>query len=323
MSRLTRLSRPGGFVVALVASLALGVAFATAAYAHHPEITASSNCDGTVTFVSEAWESSNPDQRTNPDIRISVSTNGGPFVDLPAKPAYHYNAANDYQFTDTFTPAAGWTTVSVRATAMASWASGASAGDSRTTPDITPQTDCLPPAAPAAVIPAVECSADGVTVQLTNTGGESADFTISNGSISDVVSVPGGETVNITVELVPDTTTVITITAEGMETVTRELSTICAAAPVATTVAPTTTTAAPTTTTVAPEASGGGDDARDAEAAAALAAAREAALAAGDVSGQLPATGSSTTGVLLLGLASLAAGGVLVVASRRSRDARA
>lgn len=325
MSRLTRLTRPAGFAAVLVASFAVGVVLATTAYAHHPEITASADCDGVITFTSEAWASTNEDQRTNPDIRISVSTDGGPFVDLPANAAYHYDAANDFQFTDTFTPTAGWTTVNVRATAMAPWASGAGAGDRRTSNTVTPLTDCddpLPAAVPAASIAGVECADDGVAVQLTNTGGEPVEFTITGGTVDQLVTVAGGETVDLVVDVPGGTTSVLTITADGMETVTREVSTNCVEAPVvvpAPAPAPTTTTtAAPTPTTVAAEESGGDTDAREADAAA-REAARVAALAA-DTSGQLPVTGSSTTGFLVAGVLALVAGGAIVIASRRSQD---
>src|SRR3954462_10158682 len=133
---------------------------AAVSWAHHPEIAASTQCGGLVHFTSTAWTTSSTAARTNPTIGVSYSTNGGSsFTSLPQKPAYHLGSDNDYSFSDDFALSAPLpSTVIVRATALAKWANGGSAGSYRQTQALTVQ-GC--PAKPNATISDVDCSAGG------------------------------------------------------------------------------------------------------------------------------------------------------------------
>ncbi len=116
---------------------------ATAASAHHADITASANCSGVVSFTASAWEGQGAPgsaelegSRTNPTIEVAWGTGGeaGAFTVLPHKPAYHVGADNGYAFSDTITPApalAPGTVVTVRVRAAAPFANGVVDGQFR------------------------------------------------------------------------------------------------------------------------------------------------------------------------------------------------
>jgi LPXTG-motif cell wall-anchored protein len=127
--------------------------------------------------------------------------------------------------------------VTLRATAVGAWDDGAAPGDTRTSSPILARTDCVPDAAPAASIADALCDDNGAEVTLTNPTSSAVDFTVSNGTSDSIVTVPTGEQRTITVETVDGVPTTITVTADGMAPVTREISTcvgpVAAAAPAA------------------------------------------------------------------------------------------
>lgn len=220
-------SKLAGFAGVLLTALVGGLFLAPAAFAHHPTVTGTADCGDTITFTSTAWTTSSEAQRTNPEIEIGYIADGGSYVALPSNPAYRYDSANGFQFSDTFTPPAGWSSVVLRATAVGDWGSGASGGDMRTSAPITPQTDCEPP---VASIADAECSDEGAVVRLTNPGDAPVEFTITGGEDDQVVTVAAGDTEDVTVELQADEDSTITVSADGMDDVSREVSYHCASA---------------------------------------------------------------------------------------------
>ncbi len=219
-----------GIVATLVATVAGLMFSATAAFAHHPEVTATIECRGLVSFTSTAWSTTDLPRRINASIGVSYSTNGGTsFTALPSKAAYHYGADNGYSFSDTFQlPSPLPATVIVKVTALAGWGpSGnlAGAGDSRQTLALTRPT-C--PAVPLATIAEVDCATHGSSVTLGNGGEDAVTFTVTKGNqLIDTVTVPGGATITKTYPLDEDQTATFKVAAPGMDDVIRTLTRNC------------------------------------------------------------------------------------------------
>lgn len=108
---------------------------ATSAFAHHPEITASVDCAGLVTYTSTAWAGPDVASRTNGNIGITVTV-GTP---NPASGAY---AAPGFSFSGSFSIAPG-TSTTVTATANGPWGNGTAGGDSRSATATAPN-NCVP-----------------------------------------------------------------------------------------------------------------------------------------------------------------------------------
>ena len=75
---------------------------ASSALAHHAEIRGSVDCQGTVTFTAEAWTDNNitTAARTNPDVRVWASTDGG--ATYTQVGSGHFGSDNNFQFSGTF-----------------------------------------------------------------------------------------------------------------------------------------------------------------------------------------------------------------------------
>jgi LPXTG-motif cell wall-anchored protein len=149
--RLRYVTRGAALILTTVVLLGL---FAVAAYAHHVDVVASVHCDPLrVEYTATAWDGPSEASRTNPNIGVWYSVDGGAtFVKLPNSPAHAFNAANNFSFSDSFTlgdpPPA---TVIVRTRAQAAWADGNGPGQQRETGAIpvspcptTPTTESTP-----------------------------------------------------------------------------------------------------------------------------------------------------------------------------------
>jgi hypothetical protein len=208
------------------------VMLAPSAFAHHPEITASVDCTGVVSFTSTAWEgfADNPNtpqdeydlSRSNSGIQISYSSDGGAFQTLGT---YAYNKANGYSFSDTLTLSSPLPNqVVLKAQAIAAWGNGVGPGDSRQTGVLTLPT-CP---RPSGAIGDANCDGHNVTVTLTNSGNGSVDFTISkNGNPLETVTVQGGQTATRSYPLNEDESTDFAVDAPGMNTVTKTVKLDC------------------------------------------------------------------------------------------------
>jgi LPXTG-motif cell wall-anchored protein len=160
-----------GFAVVL--AVAGSVFLASPAYAHHPEVVGSADCASVITFTSTAWSAPTTPERSNSKIQISYST-GGAYVVLADDPAYRYDASNAFVFSNTFAAPAGWTSLTVRATALGAWGDGAGPGYTRTSTAITPKADCTPTTtAPLPVVssPAVPVPVVTIPVAAPSVGG--------------------------------------------------------------------------------------------------------------------------------------------------------
>lgn len=135
----------------LAAALAALLVLPGAAAAHHPDVTASMDCEGLVTFTSTAWNGSTAASRTNPDIGVWIALDGGGLVELTSAD-YFFGPANSYSFTDTY-DGGDATSATVRVQAQANWANGAGPGDARQTTVFAPQ-DCDEPEPTPEVTPA-------------------------------------------------------------------------------------------------------------------------------------------------------------------------
>ena len=93
------IARLTGLVLAVLAVL---LALAAPASAHHVDVSATVSCTGVVSFTATAWRSPSVAGRTNGQIRVSYSMDGRDFVGLPAKGTYAFDAANRFTFSDSF-----------------------------------------------------------------------------------------------------------------------------------------------------------------------------------------------------------------------------
>ncbi len=138
-------------LLALASALTLAGWLASTALAHHPEIRGSVDCQGTVTFTAEAWTENNitTSARTNPDVSVWASTDGG--ATYTKVGSGHFGSDNGFKFTGTFAIGSK-SSVKLRVQADAPWANGAAPGDTRYT-TLTKSESCStppPPACPAA-----------------------------------------------------------------------------------------------------------------------------------------------------------------------------
>jgi LPXTG-motif cell wall-anchored protein len=124
-----------GAAFLLITTVALGV-MAVAASAHHADVVASVHCEPLrVEYTATAWTGPDDASRTNPNIGVWYSVDGGAtFVKLPDSPSHAFNPGNGFAFSDSFAlsdpPPA---TVIVRVRAQANWADGNGPGQPRET----------------------------------------------------------------------------------------------------------------------------------------------------------------------------------------------
>ena len=127
---------------------ALAVAIATlmmlpgVVAAHHAEITATINCAGLVSFTATAWAGPTAASRTNDDIGVWVSKDGGAFL-LLEDDSYFFASSNGFTFSDTYA-AGSATTVTVKVQALDNWGNGSAPGDPRQT-TVTKSQNCVEP----------------------------------------------------------------------------------------------------------------------------------------------------------------------------------
>ena len=142
-----RRNRATRAVTSLGLAVALTAAFAGIVAAHHADVSAQIDCDGVMTFTSTAWNGPTNASRTNPDIGVWYSVDGGAFTELLN--VDHFFGPDHFSFTDSLElPGAIFVTIKVRA--QANWSNGTAPGDSRQATAFAPN-DCveeLPPPPP-------------------------------------------------------------------------------------------------------------------------------------------------------------------------------
>ena len=161
-NRATRALTSLGLAAVLTAALAGIVA------AHHPDVTAQIDCDGLVTFTSTAWNGPTNASRSNPDIGVWYSVDGGAYTELLN--VDYFFGPDHFSFTDSIElPGATFVTIKVRA--QANWGNGTSPGDSRQATAFAPE-DCVeepPPPPPATPTPTPTPTATPVVTTPTST----------------------------------------------------------------------------------------------------------------------------------------------------------
>nr|MBA3783373.1 hypothetical protein [Nocardioides sp.] len=102
-------------VAVLVVAVGVPVLIAGPASAHHPEITATVDCNGIVSYTAKSWAGSTPEQMTNPNIGVYLMK--GNSFDKVAQGAF---AAPGYSFSGTLDIGQA-KTATIRVKADAQW----------------------------------------------------------------------------------------------------------------------------------------------------------------------------------------------------------
>jgi hypothetical protein len=187
--------RTSAFFVLMALLASITVIGAPGALAHHPEVSASSFCEGyepVINFSAESWTTGARGENANIGI----------YVDGSLQASGSFTAANGYSFGGTI-QASAWAgrTVTVMARADAPWGNGAGAGDSRSTTVTVAGEECggttttLPESttttAPQATTTTVQQSTTTTVQQSTTTtvGGYQASVSIDLGLCRDVSGV--------------------------------------------------------------------------------------------------------------------------------------
>ena len=145
------IARLTGLVFAVLAVL---LAAAAPASAHHVDVSATVSCTGIVSFTATAWQSTSEAGRTNVQIRVSYSIDGRDFVALPAKRTYAFSAANRFTFSDSFPLGRPLPrSVVVAAQSTGPWSDSTEAGAPHTTGPLVVPSCPARPATPASSPP--------------------------------------------------------------------------------------------------------------------------------------------------------------------------
>ena len=167
----------------LALGLAAGLALIPgAALAHHPEVEADQNCDGTVTWSAEAWANDDPDRRVNHRIEIRVFGAGLPAEGKVIKIG-EFTEDNDYAFGGSHRldePGE----VTVRATSLVRWGEDEDRGDLNEFREATAEPD-------------ESCDGDESSATTTTVGAEVVDVTPTDvsGAVTDSPTVASPEAV--------------------------------------------------------------------------------------------------------------------------------
>lgn len=206
--------------------------------------------------------------------------------------------------------------------------------------------DCIPPAVPSGAVGDISCTDGGAYATLTNTGGETATFTVTvNGALLDTLTVTGGSTAYRLVPIAEDTSADVAI-ASGAFATNRTIARDCTPPPVTPPVTPPTSADGTPTPTPTPNPTPAVDvnttfpgNGPSVPATSDLvtptpvvnvtpaAANAETPVAAASVpvaaTGELPFTGApSSTPIVLLALGLIGLGGLLAADTRHRRMRR-
>jgi hypothetical protein len=118
-------------LLALACAVMLAGWLASTAAACHSEITASLDCQGTVSFTATAWDGSDATatSRTNSDVRVSISTNGSTWKEIAKN---HFGSDNGFTFSGTYNVGSA-TVVWVKVQEVAHWGNGDAPAQARIT----------------------------------------------------------------------------------------------------------------------------------------------------------------------------------------------
>ena len=176
-----------GAALLLTTVVLLGL-FAVAAYAHHVDVVATVHCDPVrVEYTATAWDGPSDAARTNPNIGVWYSVDGGAtFIKLPDSSAHAFNPANNFSFSDTITLSdPPPETVIIRTRAQARWADGNGPGEQRDTSAI--------PVPPCPTTPTTQSPPTTQSTPTTSSSVTIASTPTSTGSNSSPSSAVGAE----------------------------------------------------------------------------------------------------------------------------------
>ncbi len=194
--------RSSAFAMALGLLASLMVVMAPAAFAHHPNAEAATDCrEGAPVLLITAysWTNSGAGQYHG-NIQVSVSVDGGGDVAVgsgsfsQASPRGNYGGEVNVPYFTLTVDASGWegSSVGAKVVAVGPWGNGAAGGQINYSNDVVIPTDCQPGVADVWV--QYGCDEDGFSVQW-GTENASITFMVGNQVINDPSSQPAGTTV--------------------------------------------------------------------------------------------------------------------------------
>jgi hypothetical protein len=190
-----------GFLATFLAAVVLT---ATAASAHHPEVSFSVGCGYTVNWTASSWAPGTV-QGSNPNITVEYRLDGGAWQPAGSGAFTIQSPSFSGSFTASGTP----TGVQLRTKANANWANGQSGGQVVTASAQNFPTDCGSPEPHASA--AMDCAQGGVVVSLSNSGTKAADFSV-NGT---PITLDAGQQAAHVIPVAENATVQVTVTGEG------------------------------------------------------------------------------------------------------------
>jgi hypothetical protein len=184
----------------VILTLCLGVVqseLAPNVFAHHPEVQASVDCEGLISYSASAWVTDDPLRRENHDVRIRLTTNDGSgwseFTEigqgqfLPTQtPPFQFSGT--HQLTQPFPQR-----FRVQAIAVVKW--GPNQEFSTAPTQRTTEAQTLPecPGQPGAQM-AIACDQGGARITFQNSGGGTSTLQLLSGTtLIDTVEVTGAQ----------------------------------------------------------------------------------------------------------------------------------
>jgi hypothetical protein len=127
-------------IFALICLVCTAGFFASAAAAHHSDVSAAMDCSGKVTYTATAWNGTTAASRTNQDVRVSVSYDkGATFAQVGSG---HFGPDNNFSFAGSFS-AGSATSAIVKVQEVARWGDGSAVAAPHTV-TVNKPTGCAP-----------------------------------------------------------------------------------------------------------------------------------------------------------------------------------
>jgi hypothetical protein len=180
---------------------------ASTAMACHSEITASIDCNGVVSYTATAWNGSDATavSRTNSDVRVSVSTNGGQsFTQVGSG---HFGKDNNFSFAGTYA-AGSASTVVVKVQEVAKWGNGDAPAPARTVTVSKQGCSSGPPPPPPPPPPAPQTPALAITVEKLQRVDPAAAYTAA------LITATVGQTISYQINVQDTGNVMLTVTLQ-------------------------------------------------------------------------------------------------------------
>ena len=181
---------------------------ASTAVACHSEISADINCNGVVSYTATAWNGSDATtiSRTNSDVRVWASTNGGQsFTQVGSG---HFGKDNGFTFSGTYA-AGSASSVIVKVQEVAKWGNGDAPAPARTI-TVTKAQGCSsgPPPPPPPPPPAQQTPAPAIAVEKLQRVDPAASYTAA------LVTATVGQTIAYQINVQDTGNTMLTVTLQ-------------------------------------------------------------------------------------------------------------